>query len=529
MSTVLEEHRPARAERSGWRPWVLLLCGLAALYVPTCWNLAHGLWREEEYAHGPIILAVFAWLVWSRREVLRDASLRAAPFAGLAVLFAGLFLYLVGRTQSLPLFEVASIVPVVAGALLMVRGMGGVKRFAFPLFFLLFLVPLPGFVLEAITGPLKELVSSGVAGLLSLLGYAVERNGVALTVNGHDLLVADACSGMNSLMSLLALGLLYTQLSGRRSAARVALVLAGMVPIAIAANMARVLLLSLVAVHLGDEAARGWIHDVAGFLVFGVALSLLIGWDKLVQFLLGNATRNTGDRPAFAQDSSVSGSVPGVTYFALVVMVAVAVAAPFLRPTVEAAPIDLEAMIPARFGDWAVEPDAEAIPAAADVQANLDRLYKQVVARTYVNSQGERMMLTVAYGGDQSDALKAHRQEVCYRAQGFEIHGLARDNFSSSGRSIPVTRMLAIRGERSEPVTYWFTMGDRVVLGRLERLKVQLQSGLRGRVPDGMLVRVSSLSNDPRAAFAAQDAFMAGLVATVPAQQASRLVGATEG
>ena len=509
---------------------LLLLCGLAALYIPTYWSLAHGLWRQEEYAHGPIVLLVFAWLAWSRREVLRDSSLRPAPFAGLALLLVGLLLYLVGRTQSLPLFEVASHIPVIAGALLMLRGPVSVKRFAFPLFFLLFLIPLPGFVLEALTGPLKELVSTGVAGLLSLLGYAVERNGVVLTVNGHDLLVADACSGMNSLMSLMALGLLYTQLSGRRGIARVALVMAGMVPIAIASNMVRVLVLSLVAVHFGDEAARGWFHDAAGFLVFGVALSLLIGWDKLVQ-----AICYTGDRPGIAQTIGESGSVPGVTErspfapVAFAAMLLVAIAAPFLRPTAEVSSLDLEAMIPARFGDWTVEPDAEPVAAAADVQANLDRLYKQIVARTYVNSQGERMMLTVAYGGDQSDALKAHRQEVCYRAQGFQIQSLERDRFDSSGRSIPVTRMLAVRGERSEPVTYWFTMGDRVVLGRLERLKVQLQNGLRGRVPDGMLVRVSSLSHDPGAAFAAQDAFMAGLIGTVPAQQASRLVGATEG
>src|SRR6185369_6497094 len=131
-----------------------------------------------------------------------------------------------------------------------------------------------------------------------------------------------------------------------------------------------------------------------------------------------------------------------------------------------------------------------------DVQEKLDRLYGQVVARTYVNSQGERMMLTVAYGGDQSDALKAHRQEVCYRAQGFDVSRIESARVKAAGRDVPVTRMFAVRGERAEPVTYWFTMGDRVVRGRLERLRVQVESGLAGRIPDGMLVRVSSLSSD---------------------------------
>jgi len=160
------------------------------------------------------------------------------------------------------------------------------------------------------------------------------------------------------------------------------------------------------------------------------------------------------------------------------------------------------------------------------VQAKLDRIYSQTVSRTYVNAAGEHMMLTIAYGGDQSDALKAHRQEVCYTAQGFTIHDLHSDELAVRGGSIPVTRMLAVRGERSEPVTYWFTMGDRVVRGRVERLMVQLREGFAGGIPDGMLVRVSSISGDSRAAYAAQQAFVAELLGAMPSQQRARLAGA---
>ncbi|HSW83928.1 MAG TPA: EpsI family protein, partial [Usitatibacter sp.] len=161
----------------------------------------------------------------------------------------------------------------------------------------------------------------------------------------------------------------------------------------------------------------------------------------------------------------------------------------------------------------------------ADVQAKLDRIYSQTVSRTYVNAAGGHMMLTVAYGGDQSDALKAHRQEVCYTAQGFTIHDLHADELAVKGGSIPVVRMLAIRDERSEPVTYWFTMGDRVVRGRLERLAVQLREGFAGRIPDGMMVRVSSISTDPGAAYAAQQAFVAALAASMPPAERARLAG----
>jgi EpsI family protein len=208
-------------------------------------------------------------------------------------------------------------------------------------------------------------------------------------------------------------------------------------------------------------------------------------------------------------------------------MVGTAMAAPALKPTADpGAAFDLEAAVPAAFAGWRIDPGVMPVSLAPDVEANLARLYRQIVARTYVNPSGERMMLTVAHGGDQSDALKAHRQEVCYRAQGFAVAGLERGSVPAAGREVPVTRFLAVRGERVEPVTYWFTMGDRVVLGRLERLRVQLENGLRGRVPDGLLVRVSSLDADPARAHAAQAAFVAALAAAVPDRHAARLVGA---
>ncbi|HEX4763771.1 MAG TPA: archaeosortase/exosortase family protein, partial [Usitatibacter sp.] len=175
MSTVLTPHRSARAS-AGWRPWVAPLIGLAFLYVPTYVALAHGLWQDEAYAHGPIILAVFAFLLWRHRAALLDESSRPAPVAGGLVLAFGLALYFVGHTQRLAVFEVGSHLPVIAGLVLLVRGFEGLRRLAFPILFLLFLVPLPGFVVEAATGPLKQLVSSLVATLLGSAGYEVVRN-----------------------------------------------------------------------------------------------------------------------------------------------------------------------------------------------------------------------------------------------------------------------------------------------------------------------------------------------------------------
>ncbi|HYC36412.1 MAG TPA: exosortase B [Usitatibacter sp.] len=514
-----------------------ILAGLAALYVPTYIDLAAGLWRDDAYAHGPIVVAVFGWLVWRSRAVLLDEGTWPAERAGAALLAFGLLLYLFGRTQSLAVFEVASHLPVVAGAILLVRGFPALRKLAFPVLFLAFLVPLPGFVLDFITVPLKGLVSQAVAPLLSGIGYPVEREGVVLWVGDHPMLVADACSGLNSLYSLFALGLLYSQLVGRRSVARTLLLLAAIVPIALAANILRVLVLVMITYHFGAEAADGWTHDVLGLLVFVAALIMLLGWDNLlrrlldrpdatparveVEFATRTSPRLTARKGWMARRATLVGFVAGIA------MAGTAAAAPALAPKPDGRPApDLEQVIPAAFGDWRIDPDVVQVAPAPDVQANLDRLYRQIVSRTYVNSAGERMMLTVAHGGDQSDALKAHRQEACYAAQGFDIRALAHERMSTAGRDIPVTRMLAVRGERSEPVTYWFTMGDRVVLGRFERLRVQVENGLAGRVPDGMLVRVSSLSTEPRRAFASQKSFVDAMVAAVPPQHVARFVGA---
>jgi EpsI family protein len=186
---------------------------------------------------------------------------------------------------------------------------------------------------------------------------------------------------------------------------------------------------------------------------------------------------------------------------------------------------DLQRLVPQSFGDWRLDASIVPIPPSPDVQANLDKLYDQMVNRTYVNSRGERIMLSIAYGGDQSDSLKAHRQEVCYSAQGFAIVELLQSEVAFAGRSIPAARLLAVKGGRSEPVTYWFTMGDRVVMSRPARLLAQLSYGLQGEIPDGMLVRVSNLSADSQASYAAHTRFLDDMLAALDPRTLARMAG----
>ena len=282
--------RPAAAgsARAALAVWWPVLVGLLVLYVPTYHDLATGLWNSEEQAHGPIVLMVALFLIWQRRDMFlaSDPGGEARPRAGWILLVFGLLLYALGRSQEILLFEVGSQIPVLLGVLLITLGGGPAKALWFALFFLLFMVPLPGFVVDAATGPLKQNVSVIAEQVLYALGYPVARSGVTLTVGPYQLLVADACSGLHSMFSLSAMGLLYLYLMGHGQWWRNAILIAAILPIAFFANIIRVMILVLVTYHLGDAAGQGFLHGFAGVLLFVVALLTLFALDGILGYFV---------------------------------------------------------------------------------------------------------------------------------------------------------------------------------------------------------------------------------------------------
>jgi EpsI family protein len=185
----------------------------------------------------------------------------------------------------------------------------------------------------------------------------------------------------------------------------------------------------------------------------------------------------------------------------------------------------LETMFPTSFGEWRVDTSLPVILPAPDVQAQLDKIYNEVIARTYVNEAGQRIMLSVAYGGDQSDATSAHRPEVCYPAQGFAITDNFGDTLHVAGRDITVRRLMSRISGRNEPITYWIVVGDRVVTTGIGQKLAQMRHGLRNVIADGMLVRVSSIDNDMAKGHALQSKFLAELGTALDADDASRVLG----
>jgi exosortase B len=282
MSLVLEQQVLPQRKAEGLRRWLPVVLGLAVMYVPTYIDLARGLWKNEADAHGPIILAVVAWLLWRQRAALAGEAEKSARLAGSAALALGLMLYAVGRSQGIAQFEVGSQIPVLAGSVLLLLGWRAMARLWLPLVFLIFLVPLPNFVIVSITGPLKSMVSQMVESVLYEFGYPIARSGVMLSIGQYQLLVTDACSGLNSLYTLAALGLLYLYITASGNIARNVCLLASIFPIALAANFVRVLILTLITFHWGDEVAQSFLHGFAGMTLFAIALLLLLGLDVLL-------------------------------------------------------------------------------------------------------------------------------------------------------------------------------------------------------------------------------------------------------
>jgi EpsI family protein len=215
--------------------------------------------------------------------------------------------------------------------------------------------------------------------------------------------------------------------------------------------------------------------------------------------------------------------------FMAALMVAASVSAVVLRPTVKLADqgpkVDLEVMVPKQFGDWRVDESIVPLLPAPDVQAQLDKIYNQTLARTYVNSRGRRVMLSIAYGGDQSDAMQVHLPEVCYAAQGFQIKQAKIEQLTMQHGALPVKRLVASLNTRVEPITYWITVGDEVISAGYKRKLAQIKYGISGKVADGILVRASSIDRDAYVAYELHDQFFKDLMAGVSSEHRERLFG----
>ncbi len=187
--------------------------------------------------------------------------------------------------------------------------------------------------------------------------------------------------------------------------------------------------------------------------------------------------------------------------------------------------INLEIMIPRKFGEWRQEETIESLVISPVTKALLDKIYKQVLTRNYINRTGERIMLSIAFGDDQSRPTQVHLPEVCYVGQGFQIEGMTKDFIDVSGLKLPVMKLVATRGQRVEPITYWIMTGDLAVRGNWERKIALLKYGLSGKIPSGILVRISTISANESQSYRTEEQFVRDMLEAMPMESRKVLTG----
>lgn len=272
-----------------WK-WIMpdlpIFIGLLTLFIPTFLALFNGAWSTEEYAHGPIILGLALWLTWRKwPEMLQETCGKLGSNAGWLIFLFGVFLYILGRSQQIASFELSSFIIILASIILITRGSSGLVVLWFPFFFMLFMIPLPEGIVSLLTMPMKMAVSYATEQLLYWAGYPIARTGVILQIGQYQLFVADACAGLQTLLTLESLGLFYLNVVRHTSAIRNIGLAILIIPISFCANVIRVIALTLITYYFGDAAGQGFLHGFAGMVLFISALILIIGVDSLLQWI----------------------------------------------------------------------------------------------------------------------------------------------------------------------------------------------------------------------------------------------------
>jgi exosortase B len=279
---------------------VLLAVGLLAMYVPTYVTLDRTIWKIVGQGHGPIMLALTMWLVWQRLPRFLAIESPRAIVAGTLSLLVGVLFYVVGRSQDILFLDVSSQIFILIAIALVYKGWSGLKLMWFPIFFVIFIIPIPGSVVDQVTAPLKAGVSYAAEHLLYMAGYPIGRTGVTLTIGQYQLLVADACAGLNSIFALEAIGVFYMSVVQHASKARNVMLAMLILPISFVSNVLRVIALVLVTYYFGDEAGQGFVHDFAGILLFMVATILTIGMDSFLGLFFKSPKESSEKKAAAA-------------------------------------------------------------------------------------------------------------------------------------------------------------------------------------------------------------------------------------
>lgn len=224
--------------------------------------------------------------------------------------------------------------------------------------------------------------------------------------------------------------------------------------------------------------------------------------------------------------------LPIKNWMLLALMLLSAGLAVVLRPTISIAdelpPINLKAMVPTAFGDWKESLNISNQIVDPQQKELLDKIYNETLTRTYINNDGYRIMLSIAYGKNQSNDLQLHKPEICYPAQGFSLLMKTAGTVNLMNRPVAVSLLETSLGQRYEPITYWTTVGSRITTNQTNKKLAEIRYAVAGRIPDGMLVRISSIDKSTSNAYLIQRQFASEMINAIAPEHRARFAGSPD-
>jgi exosortase D (VPLPA-CTERM-specific) len=440
---------------------------------------------DGNYSHGFFIAPIAAYFVWERRADLASAPQRPSAW-GLVLVLGSLLVLAAGLLGSEFFLSRLSLIGVLAGCVLHLYGWRHLRIVAFPLAFLILMIPIPAIIFNQIALPLQFLASRVGEIVIDAFGIPVLREGNVLTLANTTLEVAEACSGIRSLVSLIALGLVFAYFADRRLWART-LIVASTVPVAVVANGARVAGTGLLAHWIGPEAAQGFFHEFSGWIVFVVATLLILGLQRLLARLAPDRT------PPVAPGTAPAGSLVGpspvrVAVLGACLLLGIGVG---LRAARQEQPPARDAFtgFPMQVGDWRGIADP---PLTPDILAVLG--LTDYMTRAYVSPSRTAVDLYVGYWQSQRQGEAIHSPLNCLPGAGWEpvsrtMVALA-DPRQPSGPPIEINRYVIQKGIDRQLVLYWYQSHGRVTASEYWSKLYLMEDAVRLNRTDGAIVRV---------------------------------------
>jgi EpsI family protein len=501
-------------------PWIVVIILYRSFFDFT--KVYSNAVSQNQYSF--LLISLFICIFVYRATQLRWNPTSQWSKSGTLYLIIGLIICLIGNSQQLDLIEIFSLMPVLMGISKLMSGKRSAKELKFPVLFIFFALPYPGWVIQSITNPLKIFISYSAESILYFFDFPVARQGVVLALGQYRLLVADACSGLHSIIFLLAIGFLYINFTKKRHFLHQLIAISLIFPLAVICNLFRVLSLLLMTYYLGDEIGQSVLHEILGVIAYSVVFLLFVQFDNslALRFPISKPTVSYKDYSNFNGQFRHTLSWRRSFWITLILCLAITLEL-FISPNKQISTqnesVNLEALIPKKIGEWEQSTIYDYLQITESQRQNLDQIYSQTLYRTYINKSGNKVMLSIAYGGVQfGNSLQMHRPEFCYEAQGFDVKAIDDQQLDFPRQILNVRRLLATRGSRIETITYWMTVGKLTALPGFSRKIAQMKYGLRGVIPDGYIIRVSSIENDTDKSFDLEADFIKSLHDTLPGE-----------